>query len=248
MPSQAALRFHWVSDFSDVEQIKLEAWMQGTYSALEDVVGVLPFEVNVYMHRRDAADEPVPWANTRRGRGLGVSFHVDPTYSIDEFRGDWTAPHELSHLVLPYLGPASSWFAEGFASYMQYQVMQAMRVISGAEAAARYQSRLQRARREYNYADRPFAEAAPRLREKGRYPVMYWGGAAYFLQADAHLRKSGSSVVAVLRKYLACCRRDKDGIDSLVRELDRVAESDIFGSELTRFRKVPGFPAYEAAR
>jgi hypothetical protein len=241
-PGHAALRFHWSDSFSDAEKTKLETWLRGTQAALDKLVGAEPFDVVVDMHRGAGKGEPVPWGNTDREPVIGVTFHVDPAYSLEEFRADWTAPHELSHLVLPWLGRDASWFAEGFASYMQYQVMQAMGVMSAAEVAEAYAAHLAKARKQYNQGQRPFVEAAPRLFEERRYPAMYWGGAAYFLQADARLRQSGSSVLAVLRKYLACCRRDEADLDALVAELDRLSKSDVFSVQLKRFRTVPGFP------
>jgi hypothetical protein len=243
LPSQAALRFHWSDNFSDAEKAQLQSWIRDTQSALEKLVGVPPFDIRVDMHRRDRAGEPVPWGNTDREEATpGVTFYVDMSYPPAAFRGDWTAPHELSHLVLPFLGPEGSWFSEGYASYMQYQIMQAMGVMSAAEVTDAYRAHLRRARKQFSHPRMPFAAAAPRLREERRYPAMYWGGAAYFLQADAALREKGSSVLAVLRAYNACCHREHDSLDSLVAELDRLAKSDVFAAGLKRFRTTPGFP------
>src|SRR5690349_3931578 len=36
-----------------------------------------------------------------------------------EFADDWTAVHELSHLMHPYLGDRGTWLAEGLATYYQ---------------------------------------------------------------------------------------------------------------------------------
>jgi len=69
----------------------------------------------VHFHRRDAG----ALGHTRRSRRQSVHFYVDPQFSYDALRRDWTASHELSHLVLPYLGAEHIWFAEGFASDMQ---------------------------------------------------------------------------------------------------------------------------------
>lgn len=244
-PASAALHFHWEDRFTPAERAKLEAWIRGTQAAVETLVGAYRFDVHVRVHRRDGAGEPVPWAHTFRERPQGVDFHVDPSYSLRELRADWTAPHELSHLILPYLGRRASWFAEGFASYMQYQVMRAMGELSAAEAAGLYRDHLRRAERRYRYDDRPFAEAAPRLRAEGKYPVMYWGGAAYFLRVDARLRRSDASLLEVLREYLACCRSGSGELDALVTALDRVAGSEAFSAQLARFRTVRGFPDYD---
>jgi len=241
----AALNFNWQDEFSPDEQRKLVRWVEETHAAVEQLVGAYPFDVHIFFHRRDGAREPVPWANTERGRVQGVHFHVDPRFSLRALRSDWTAAHELSHLALPYLGRRHAWFAEGFASYMQYQVMQVMGVISPAEAARRYAGKLDRAERRYRYPDRPFAAAAPRLRAEGNYPTMYWGGAVYFLQVDEALRtQSGRDFIAILSEYVACCRRTGGEIGVLLGTLDELSSSRLFSRHYRNFQVDKGFPRY----
>ena len=243
--SHAQLEYHWEDAFSPAEQERLSAWVADTHAGLELLVGPLPFTVHVYFHRRDGAREPVPWAHTQRRRGQGVHYHVDPDYPLEAFRNDWTGPHELSHLILPYLGARHAWFAEGFASFMQYQVMHAMGVLQDEQMAQRYLRNLERAERSYLYDDEPFVAAAPQLRAEGKYPTLYWGGAAYFLQLDAQLREStGSGLLEVLRTYLGCCRRDRSALPELVDALDRAAGTHAFSEHLAEFQSRPGFPAY----
>jgi len=241
----AALNFNWQDEFSPDEQRKLVRWVEETHAAVEQLVGAYPFDVHIFFHRRDGAREPVPWANTERGRVQGVHFHVNPRFSLRALRSDWTAAHELSHLALPYLGRRHAWFAEGFASYMQYQVMQVMGVISPAEAARRYAGKLDRAERRYRYPDRPFAAAAPRLRAEGNYPTMYWGGAVYFLQVDEALRtQSGRDFIAILSEYVACCRRTGGEIGLLLGTLDELSSSRLFSRHYRNFQVDKGFPRY----
>lgn len=242
--ARGTVAYLWRDDFSAAEREKLTAWVGETVAALETLVGPFPMDVRVYIHRRDDASEPVPWANTQRYRGQGVHFHVDPDYPLRAFREDWTAPHELSHLILPYLGDAHAWFAEGFASYMQYQVMEAQGVLTAGEAARRYRRNFEAAERGYDYGDRTFPEAAPKLRAERKYPVMYWGGAAYFMQVDDALQHSGSSLAVVLRRYLACCRRNHGELEALLTELDRIAGADTFRQLHQRLLEEPGFPTY----
>lgn len=239
-------RYVWEDPFTAPEQARLRAWIEETTDALERLVGPFPMPIRVHFHRRDGAREPVPWANTERSRTQGVHFHVDPHYTLEDFRRDWTAPHELSHLILPYLGRRQAWFAEGFASYLQYQVMAEMGVLSEADALARYQRNFERAERGYGSSGQPFVNATPRLRAEGKYPVMYWGGAAFFLQADHALANRDQRLIDVLRVYLACCRRDRARLDDLLGELDRLAGGSIFRDGLRRFRGEPGFPDFRS--
>jgi len=242
-PSLAALSLDWDDRFSETEKTQLESWIRETCEALEREVGPCPMDVRIEFRRREPAGEPVPWAHTKRGRREGVEFYVDPRYGRKQFREDWTAPHELSHLILPYLGRDKAWFAEGFASYMQYQVMIQMGVLARSAADDRYRRNLQSAARGYPYPDLPFVDAAERLLRARQYPVMYWGGAAYFLQVEQHLRRDGTRIPEVLRDYLACCRARSADLDDLVKTLDRLADSDAFSVVLRRFRQSDGFPA-----
>ena len=241
-PSRADLHFHWQNDFDTATQTMVRDWLSESFAALEAHVGALPLPVHVHIHRKAPADEPVPWAQTRRGKPQGVDFYIDPRFSLQAFRNDWTAAHEFSHLVLPYLGSRHAWFAEGFASYMQYQVMQTKGVLNAAEAERRYQSHIARAQRNYRRHDISFIEAAPQLRAEGRYPTMYWGGAVYFRRVDAALRDHGRSLQGVLSDYLQCCRRNHDELDPLIDTLDALAGRPVFRQEYARLRHTQGFP------
>jgi len=241
-PGRADLQFHWQASFDDATQTMVRAWLSESFDALESYVGELPMPVHVHVYRRSPANEPVPWAQTRRGKPQGVEFHIDPRFPRQTFREDWTAAHEFSHLVLPYLGAEHTWFAEGFASFMQYQVMQTKGVLTAAEVDARYRDNIARAQRNYRHQHKSFVDAAPQLRAEGRYPTLYWGGAVYFRRVDAALRASGSSLRNVLSAYLRCCRRDYDDLDHLLATLDRLAGAPHFSLEYARLRNSKGFP------
>lgn len=232
----------WEDVFSAAERERLGEWVRRTCAALEGLVGPYPMDVHVHFHRRDGAGEPVPWAHTRRGNRQAVHLHVDPAFQAAAFLNDWTAPHEFSHLLLPYVGRRHAWFAEGFASYLQYPVMVELGVLSPAEARARFERNVRRARRDYSYPRQSFVDAAPRLRAARQYPVMYWGGAAWFRQVDRSLAAQGTSLLEVLRDYVACCRRDRAGLDDLLAELDRLSGGDVFRTGYRTLRNTPGFP------
>lgn len=239
--SAADLVWHWEDRFSPAEKRKLQAWVTETTEAVEQLVAPLPFDIHIHFHRTSSRS-PVPWANTIRSRRQGVNFHVNPSASAADLRDDWTAYHELSHLLIPYLGRRHSWFAEGFASYMQYQVMRSHGVISTDEMEQKYQQKIGRAERRYRMDDMPFVEAAPKLRAQRQYPTMYWGGAVYFLRIDQALKDNGTSIPEVLREFVDCCRHSTRGLNNLVAELDRIAGSDAFRTELDKVRTLPGFP------
>ena len=114
-----------------------------------------------------------------------------PYLDVVALLADWTAAHELSHLLLPYLGRRHDWFAEGFASYIQYQVMYHMGVLDWRGVVDRYRRQMTKAAGRYDLPALPSADAAPGLRSSGDYPTMYWGGAVLFLRADSRLARRG---------------------------------------------------------
>lgn len=245
-PAQADIVWHWKDRFSTAEKAKLTEWITRTVAGIEDFMGPYPFDIHVNFYRARRGDSPVPWASTVRSRRQGINFHVNPEHSLAAFFSDWTAPHELSHLLIPYVGRSNSWFAEGFASYMQYQVMHAMRTIDDDEMRARYRAKIDRAKRDFDLHDLPFAEAADHLKARRQYSTMYWGGAVYFLQVDRALRQREDSLLAVLRKFVNCCRFGTQSLDDLVSVLDSLASDKVFSNQLDLMRTRPGFPDHSA--
>lgn len=245
----AEVVWYWEDRFSSAEKDKLTAWIDTVVDSVEEAVAPFPFDLHIRFHRTRAYDSPVPWANTIRSRRRqGVNVHVDPDFSRSELLADWTAYHELAHLFLPFLGRDNSWFAEGYASFMQYQLMHAAGVLTREAMWATYRAKIERAARRYDMPERNFIEAAPTLRARRDYPTEYWGGAVYFLRVDSALRAHGSSVPEVVSEYVKCCRDQNPTLDPtldhLVESLDRIAGQDLFRRELERLRRSRGFPDF----
>ena len=217
--------------------------MSTVSESVERSIAPYPFDVHIHFYRTSAV-APVPWANTIRSRHQGVNVHVNPIYARADLLSDWTLYHELAHLFLPFLGRQQSWFAEGFASYMQYQLMHSAGVLSTDDMWARYREKIERAASRYDMPDRTFTEAARALRARRDYPTEYWGGAVYFLRVDAELRRRGSSVPELVSAFVACCRFEARSLEALIETLDRLAGASVFSRELVDFRRAVGFPAY----
>jgi hypothetical protein len=238
-----SLQWVWEDEFTTEEQAQVSRWLRQTHAAVERYGGSLLFPVALRIHRRNDAAEPVPWANTWRGQPQTIHFYIDPTFSEEEFLADWTAPHEFSHLLLPYLGRDNSWYAEGFASYLQHSVMVEMGQISEEEANRRRSRKINAAVEKLQGVDEPMLMRVSEMKRSGAYPTLYWGGALYFERVDRSLKKQGSSLRQVIANFVACCRDQRYSLDDLTGVLDRVGETRVFSDELAVMRTTPGLPA-----
>ncbi len=241
----ASQRWHWEDRFSNTERENLVSWVEHAHSGMENLFGDLPYSYDVYFHRSDNSNKPVPWAHTRKGRrSRAVKFYVNPVYSSSELVGDWTAYHELSHLMFPYLGDSGRWFAEGIASYLQYQVMYAAGELSWSQAIARYENRFNAAVGHEHFDRVAIVDLGKSGWRDGANVRLYWGGAAYFLEVDRRLHaQSGIRLTDVIRKYLDCCFGSRDrGAMGMIRTFDRLSESDIFSKVYEDTVRQTGFP------
>lgn len=230
--AESKLVYNWKADFSIEEKQKIEKWIGITFNAIENRIGEYPFEVHLFIYRKEGKGEPCPWANTWRYPNQQVHFHVDPSFSLEEFIADWTAPHEFSHLAIPYIGEEETWFSEGFASFMQYEVMNEMKLMTKIECDSAYQSKLSNILDDFSM-EKPFAEQAMENRANHNYKAMYWGGASLFIQWNELLLKEGVSLSSLFPDYLSCCRKKSSGVDGVVSHLDEVS-GFTFGTNLLK--------------
>lgn len=228
-----SLVWHFEDDFTAAEQSRLQKWIHKVFSATEQVLGKYPFPVHIYFHDAGSSNEPVPWAHTRRAPHQEAHFHVDLDFNNEEFMNDWTAPHELSHLSIPFLGRENAWFAEGYASYWQYQIMHELGVLSKKEMEKEYE--LQWVKNlGYISHDENYIEIVKAQRKKHNYPAMYWGGAYYFYVYAQALTDQGTSFSEVMHAFLKCCRFGPKTYDGIVQQWDELSGLD-FGSETLEY-------------
>jgi hypothetical protein len=235
----AAIHYHYEDSFTQDEKDQIVAWLDKTSAATQDLVGSFPFDLNFYLHRSDHSSEPVPWANTQRNADQGVHFHIDCTYPLSAFLKDWTAPHEISHLAIPFVGKSNSWFAEGFATYMQNVILLEMGECTQADIDAKYKTKFDAAR-PYYQADEPFAEVAMSLRKRHRYPEMYWGGALYFVQLNEILESAyNTSLSEILTQYQACCRSTDSSLNDVLSSWDSLVEGQPASQLMKKYTSLP---------
>ncbi|MDX1555300.1 MAG: hypothetical protein R3212_04680 [Xanthomonadales bacterium] len=242
-------RWHWEDRFNPGERENLTDWVRHAHAGLERLFGEMPYSYDVHFHRTGRSREPVPWAHTwKYWNRRAVNFYVDPRYSNREFESDWTAYHELSHLMFPYLGRSGMWFAEGIASYLQYQAMYAAGELSWSQAITRYQGRFNAARKYRRLDDYAIVDLVNIGRRSGSNVRLYWGGAAYFLEVDRRLHSElGIRLNDVIRDYLDCCFGSRGrGASGMIRTFDRLSGSRIFSDVYRETVKEAGFPETRA--
>lgn len=210
------LIWHFEDEFTQEEKEFLKSWIQKVFDATQNILGAYPFPTHIYFHNAGKSSEPVPWAHTRRAPTQQVHFHVDLNFTEEEFINDWTAPHEISHLSIPFLGKANSWFAEGYASFMQYQIMKELGIYTAEEIENKYIQKFKKCLSYVDDEDGSFDELLMLQRQYHNYPVMYWGGAFFFYTLDQKLKEHDQSLLSLINDYLACCRNEDRNINDVI--------------------------------
>nr|WP_256489391.1 hypothetical protein [Pleionea sp. CnH1-48] len=153
-----------------------------------------------------------------------------PEHPIKNFIEDWTAYHEFSHLLLPFIDLKDAWVSEGIASYYQYLVMARHGVVSEEQAFRRFWGGIKRGFDNYHRTSgRPLSEVSKNVRRYGAHRRVYWTGALLWFQADLILRKSGNSLDKVLAEFARKHHPEDDTMSA--RELSKVLD-DIVGYPL----------------
>lgn len=195
------------------------------------------------------SDKPVPFGRVTRDREEKVELYVNADRPIEEFYRDWTATHEFSHLMLPYLGERYRWISEGFASYYQNVLMSRAGQYTPREAWQKLYAGFERGR--VSRPDLSLNEAASAGIRQARMKI-YWSGAAIAMMADIELReRSGGreSLDVALDRLQRCClpsRRTWSGPE-LFTKLDTLVDGAVFMPLYRRYANESGFPSFRPA-
>lgn len=231
------MQWVWNDKFSSSEKQKLIEWIEHSFSGMETLYGELPYQYKVYFYRKTDGNGPVPWANTDKRSTPSAHFHVNMKYSMDVFNRDWTAPHELAHLLFPYLGKSGTWFSEGIASYLQYQIMYANNTRTWKQVIYKLNERFNAAERYRQYNDISVLELNDIVFQAGAFVRLYWSGAAYFLSVDKQLyEEKNMRLNDVIKKYLRCCYNNNiNNYSEMITLFDNLSDSKIFTENYDRY-------------
>jgi hypothetical protein len=190
------------------------------------------------------SDMAVPFGRVIRDGGETVELLIDEHRPIADYYVDWTATHEFSHLMLPYVQHRQRWISEGFAQYYQNLLLARSGRYTADEAWQKLVEGLQRGRMSSPDLS-PNAAAA--IGERNSRMKIYWSGAALALLADVELRRRSNglqSLDGVLEELQRCClpsARSWSGPE-LLGHLDAMLEEPVFMPLYRKHADIPGFP------
>ena len=255
-----ALRVAALIASDDGQRVDLVAWVRRVGHALLTAYGRLPLaDVQIWLVSVDnfslagrfaAFLHPgaVLGGESARGQGNALQLDVDPRRPEKEFDEDWTAVHELSHLLHPYLGDRGSWLGEGLATYYQNVLRARAGMLTPKQAWQRLASGFQRSQAG------PYAESLEQtsadMGHSHAFLRVYWSGAAYWLTVDMELRRASGGKLTLdtaLSRYGECClpayREWKP--EEFVGKLDAALGVRTFTQHYREFGRMKRFPDWQ---
>lgn len=190
------------------------------------------------------SDAAVRFGRVIRDGGEAVELFVNRNVPMDEFYDDWTATHEFSHLMLPYVASRHRWISEGFAQYYQNILMARAGQYSELRAWQKIVDGLERGRLSSPRLSPNQAAAGDR---RGSTMKVYWSGAAIALLADVELRRRSNgerSLDSVLKQLAECCLPAGDAWSGtrLFETLDSFLDEPLFIPLYRKHADAAGFP------
>lgn len=205
--SATQLQIHWQGHHKLSPHIS--NWLQLNTRNITRLIGYFPDTITIELIPAEGHYQPwkspVPFGEVIRTLPEGVRFYIYPQASAQAFFEDWTASHEFSHLLLPYLGYSNRWISEGFASYYQNVLMAKMGAYSPQKAWQKLLAGIERA---HNESPNITPAESPYIGMGKARMMIYWAGAAMALQADIKIRAlthQKQSLNSVLGDLQRCC-------------------------------------------
>lgn len=192
-------------------------------------------------------DSVVPFGHVIRSGEEVVRFFVKPQGTLAELRADWTAVHEFSHLLLPYVRDDQKWISEGFASYYQNVLLARAGIYSEQEAWRRLTRSFASAGEARNP---PSPNGTPDRSFWDVRMLIYWSGAALALMMDVELRQQTNgqqSLDTVLGKLADCCLPSQSAWEGreLFAKLDVLSGTRVFTRHYDLYADSTGMPPYQ---
>ena len=196
------------------------------------------------MGRRSWSDSPVPFGRVIRDGGETIELFINENRPIEDYYGHWTATHEFTHLMTPYITSRHRWVSEGFAQYYQNLLLARAGHYSEQRAWQELYEGFQRGRG--SAVDRTPNEVANGSWRGGTMRI-YWTGAVVALMGDVELRERSNgaeSLDTVMQELMECCLpsdRMWSGPE-FYAQLDEIAGRPVFMPLYRRYADSTAFP------
>jgi hypothetical protein len=245
---EAGVRAHaaLLGHFSAIDPRAIDSWLRGAVRIASGSDGRFPAPaLHVLVLPGGGGDEP--FGSVARGGGASVLLFVPDSFDAGRLSRDWVLPHELSHLLLPFVKHEDAWLAEGLATYYQEVLRARAGVIPAQEALANIAQALRSAQREGT--GRSLCDESRAMHQTHAYRAVYWGGAAALLLADVALRKESAGKLTLDGLLTRIRREDRMtpeyGARELLARMDALSGSQTFSALAARCEVEP-FPDFEA--
>lgn len=228
----ARLRLAVLEGDPAADPVLMQEWIEDAAQSVADLYGRFPVaHAQIVVVPGARGDEPTPWAYVVRGGSPAAHFFVNQRRAIQEFYEDWTATHELAHLLLPYVNPEDAWLSEGVATYYQ----NVLRARSGRMTATEAWEKLHAGflRGIDSAPGLTLAQATENMYQGRTFMRVYWEGAAIMLIADVRLRQltaGKQSLDTALAALNECCGSPERGwsASELFDKLDEITGATVF--------------------
>lgn len=241
----STLRLTMLSGKSAMNHAAVANWIRATATDVSLTYGRFPNpSPQVVVVPVGGARGTVAFGRVVRDGGESVELLINPEGDTAEFFTDWTATHEFSHMLLPYLDSKYHWISEGFSQYYQNILL----TRSGAYDA---QTMWQKLYRGFDRGRKSSPELSPneatgRSVRSSRMKV-YWSGAALALMADVTLRERSNgeeTLDDVLDRLQMCCLPSSETWSGpeFFAKLDSLISEPLFMPLYDRYADTAGFP------
>ena len=240
----ARIRLAIPGGLPEAQNEKFRLWIKESVLAVTDVFGIFPQpQPQVLVIPIGQRKQATLGANVIRGGGLAVVLLVDENRPLEEFTSDWTATHEFSHMLFPYISRRDRWLSEGLASYYQNVLRARNGRLTETQAWQKLYEGFQRGEKGTHGGS-----LAQATRDGWRSTMrVYWSGAALMLKADMQLRKvSGGrqSLDTALGSLSNCCLENGRTwrAKEMFVQLDRLTATKIFSALYKKYVYSENFP------
>ena len=236
------------ASLNETEQKITLRWLQQVTSALLSVYDELPKNnFRITIDRSSNRSSPVPWGQVERGKQTNVLLVINPDLGYDALISDWTAFHELSHLLLPYRGYGNIWFSEGLATYYQNIIQARTGLLDEVVLWHKIAAGFERGSNELHWDHFNLTKVSDNLSETRQYMRVHWSGVLYWLSADVELRKQGKGTLDdALKQLKDCCESRSMSAETIARKLDELTNMKVFVPLFDKYSDTYQLPEYKS--